>query len=43
MESNQQAPVCAVKELATSLMQRCLFALLTVGREAELEKECREL
>jgi hypothetical protein len=33
MESKQQAPLSAVKELATSLMPRCLVALLSVGRE----------
>jgi len=27
MESKQQAPVSAVKELATSLMPRCLVAI----------------
>jgi hypothetical protein len=39
MVSKQQAPLSAVKELATSLMPRCLVALLSVGREDGLEKE----
>jgi hypothetical protein len=43
MQSKQQVPVSAVKELATSLMSRCLVALLSVGREDGLEKECREM
>jgi len=32
-ESNQQARVSAAEELATSPIQRCLVALLSVGRE----------
>ena len=37
MESKQQAPVSAVKELATSLMPRCLVALF--WRENGTEKK----
>jgi len=33
MESKQHAPLSAVKALETSLMPRCLVALLSVGRE----------
>jgi hypothetical protein len=42
MESKQQAVVSDAKTLATSLLPRCVVAILSVGREDGLEKECRE-
>jgi len=43
MESKQHAPLSAVKELATSLMPRCLVVLLSVGRENRWKKPFREM